>query len=101
VALGVAGLLVFAKTHHPAALVVQVVCFGMAIGGCDVFWTTLLKERIGEAAFAYGYGVWYSFVVATLLLGPIVAGLLYDASGSYTVALLVLAAAAIAAGFIG
>lgn len=100
-ALGVAGLLVFAQTQHPAALVVHVVCFGMAIGGCDVFWTTLLKERIGEAAFAYGYGVWYFFVVATLLLGPIVAGLLYDASGSYTVALLVLAAAAIAAGFIG
>jgi MFS family permease len=99
--LGVGGLLVFAETHHPAALLVHVVFFGMAIGGCDVFWTTLLKERIGEAAFAYGYGVWYFFVVTTLLLAPIVAGSLYDASGSYTVALLVLAAAAIATGFIG
>lgn len=98
---GIAALLLFAHTGSSAALIVHVVCFGAAIGGCDIFWTTLLKQRIGEATFSYGYGVWYFFVVITLLIAPVVSGHLYDLSGSYTTAVLVLLAAAVAAGAIG
>jgi MFS family permease len=100
-ATGIAGLLVFAHTGSGAALMLHVVCFGAAIGGCDIFWTTLLKYRVGEQTFSYGYGVWYFFVVITLLIAPVVAGHLYDLSGSYTTAVLVLLAAALAAGVIG
>jgi len=100
-ATGVVGLLVFAHSGSSAALVLHVVCFGAAIGGCDIFWTTLLKHRVGETAFSYGYGVWYFFVVITLLIAPIVSGHLYDLTGSYTTAVLVLLAAAVAAGVIG
>jgi MFS family permease len=98
---GIVGLLVFAHSGSAVALLVHVVCFGAAIGGCDIFWTTLLKYRVGERTLAYGYGVWYFFVVITLLIAPIVAGHLYDLSGSYTTAVLVLLAAALAAGVIG
>jgi MFS family permease len=98
---GVLGLLVFAHTGSGLALLTHVVCFGAAIGGCDVFWTTLLKQRVGETTFSYGYGVWYFFVVLTLLVGPVVSGYLYDLSGSYTTAVLVLLGAAVAAGVIG
>jgi MFS family permease len=100
-ATGIAGLLIFAHTGSAAALMLHVVCFGAAIGGCDIFWTTLLKYRVGEHTFSYGYGVWYFFVVITLLIAPVVAGHLYDLSGSYTTAVLVLLAAAVAAGVIG
>jgi MFS family permease len=100
-ATGIAGLLVFAHTGSGAALMLHVVCFGAAIGGCDIFWTTLLKYRVGEHTFSYGYGVWYFFVVITLLIAPVVAGRLYDVSGSYTTAVLVLLVAAVAAGVIG
>jgi MFS family permease len=100
-ATGIAALLVFAHTGAGAALVVHVVCFGAAIGGCDIFWTTLLRHRVGDAAFSYGYGVWYFFVVITLLVSPVVAGHLYDLSGSYFTAVLMLLAAAVAAGVIG
>jgi hypothetical protein len=58
-------------------------------------------RRLGEASLAYGYGVWYFFIVVMLLIGPIVAGYLYDATGSYTMALVVLATSATAAGLIG
>jgi MFS family permease len=98
---GIVGLLLFAHTGSGAALVLHVVCFGAAIGGCDIFWTTLLKQRVGETTFSYGYGVWYFFVVITLLIAPIVSGYLYDLSGSYTTAVLVLLGAAVAAGAIG
>jgi MFS family permease len=100
-AVGVLGILVFAHTGSSAALLVHVVCFGAAIGGCDVFWTTLLKQRVGETTFSYGYGVWYFFVVITLLVSPVVSGRLYDLSGSYTEAVGVLFVVAIAAGIIG
>jgi MFS transporter, OFA family, oxalate/formate antiporter len=100
-ATGILGLIVFAHTGSGAALIVHVVCFGAAIGGCDIFWTTLLKQRIGEARLSYAYGVWYFFVVITLLIAPVVSGYLYDLSGSYTTAVLVLLGAAIAAGIIG
>jgi OFA family oxalate/formate antiporter-like MFS transporter len=97
----IAGLLLFAHTGSPLALFIHVACFGAAIGGCDIFWTTLLKYRVGERTLAYGYGVWYFFVVITLLIAPVVAGHLYDLSGSYTTAVLVLLGAAVAAGVIG
>jgi MFS family permease len=100
-ATGIVGLIVFAHTGSAAALLLHVMCFGAAIGGCDIFWTTLLKYRVGERTLAYGYGVWYFFVVITLLIAPVVAGHLYDLSGSYTTAVLVLLGAAIAAGVIG
>jgi MFS family permease len=100
-AVGVLGILVFAHTGLRAALLVHVVCFGAAIGGCDVFWTTLLKRRVGESVFSYGYGVWYFFVVITLLVSPVISGHLYDLSGSYTGAVSVLLVVALAAGIIG
>lgn len=100
-ATGILGLIIFAHSGSALALIVHVVCFGAAIGGCDIFWTTLLKYRVGERTLAYGYGVWYFFVVITLLIAPVVAGHLYDLSGSYTTAVLVLLGAAIAAGVIG
>jgi MFS family permease len=95
---GVLGLLLFTRTHALLPLIVHMACFGMAIGGGDVFWTTVLKRLLGDEIFAYSYSIWYFFVVIVLLIGPIVAGSLYDATGNYTVALMVLAAAAAAAG---
>lgn len=100
-ALGIASLLVFSHTGSPIALALHVTGFGAAVGGCDIFWTALLRNRIGDAVFAYGYGVWYFFVVITLLLSPVGAGHLYDLSGSYTSAVAILLAAAVAAGVIG
>jgi MFS transporter, OFA family, oxalate/formate antiporter len=98
---GIMGLLIFAHTGSSMALLTHVVCFGAPIGGCDVFWTTLLKRRVGETTFSYGFGVWYFFFFVTLLVGPVISGYLYDLTGSYTTAVLVLLGAAAAAGIIG
>jgi cyanate permease len=57
-----------------------------------------LKRRLGEEIFGYTYGVWYFFVVVTLLIGPIVAGFLYDATGNYSLALVFLLMASLVAG---
>jgi len=98
---GVLGLLLFSQTGSIAALSVQSVCLGLSIGAANVFWTTVLKRRLGDAAFDYNYSIWYFFVVATLLTAPVLAGFLYDATGTYTWALTVLLATALAGGIIG
>jgi len=98
---GVLGLLLFSQTDAIAALGVQSVCLGLSIGAGNVFWTTVLKRRLGDSAFDYNYSIWYFFVVATLLTAPVIAGFLYDATGTYTVALIFLLATALAGGIIG
>jgi MFS family permease len=98
---GILGLLLFSQTGAIAALSVQSVCLGLAIGAANVFWTTVLKRRLGDSAFDYNYSIWYFFVVATLLTAPVIAGFLYDATGTYTAALILLLAAALAGGIIG
>jgi len=97
----VLGLLLFSYTGVIAALGVQSVCLGLAIGAGNVFWTMVLKRRLGDSAFDYNYSIWYFFVVATLLTAPVIAGFLYDATGTYTAALTFLLAAALAGGIIG
>jgi MFS family permease len=97
----VLGLLLFSYTGVIAALGVQSVCLGLAIGAGNVFWTVVLKRRLGDSAFDYNYSIWYFFVVATLLTAPVIAGFLYDATGTYTAALTFLLAAALAGGIIG
>jgi MFS family permease len=101
VSAGVLGLLLFSQTGSLASLSVQSVCLGLSIGAANVFWTTVLKRRLGDSAFYYNYSIWYFFVVATLLTAPVFAGFLYDATGTYTLALTFLLASALAGGIIG
>jgi MFS family permease len=99
-AMGVLALLLFVRQPSPIFLMVHAICFGAGIGGADVFWTTVLKQRVGMGVFDHAYGVWYFFQLSTLLLGPVVSGALYDATGNYILSLAVLLASAIPPGLI-
>jgi MFS family permease len=97
---GVLGLLIFAKTSAVWALLTHILLFGLAIGGGDVFFAVILKRRFGDDNFATAYSIWYFFCVVTLWAGPIVAGYLYDKTGTYVTALLVLLTASGVSGLV-
>ncbi len=64
-------------------------CFGITIGGGDLYFVALLRQRFPTVSLAYSYSAWYFCEILTLLLaGP--AGRVFDLTGNYdrTLALL-------------
>ena len=62
-------------------------CFGLSIGGIDVFWNSALKRRVPQRLFVKAYGMYYFGALISSVLGPVFAGYLYDRTGGYTVSL--------------
>ena len=92
---GVAALLAFVYAPSVPLLIVYILMFGPAIGGCDMFWVAVLKWRFGAENIGRSFGMWYFFVVMTFLLAPIFAGRIYDITGNYSRSLWCLLAAAV------
>ena len=85
--IGVSALLIF--THHGSGwwLAVNAVCFGLAYGGSDPFWTTTLKRRVPAEQFQQAWGPIYFLGLTASVVWPLCFGWLRDLSGGYVVPL--------------
>lgn len=86
-AAGVICLLLIMHTPSVGLLSVHALTFGVAVGGSEVYWITLLRRRLGDGNFTQSWGIYYFIELAVLVIAPIGAGLLYDLTGNYTVTL--------------
>lgn len=78
------------QTQRGWLLVAHVIGFGLAFGSWDIFWATLIRRRFGEQVFPFVFGPWYFTGLATSVVGPIVAGRLFDLWGGYSPVIVVL-----------
>jgi MFS family permease len=95
---GAMSLLWVAKDHSVAALVAYAACFGITIGGSDLYFVALLRRRFPAVSIAYSYSAWYFCEILTLLLAGPAAGRIFDLTGNYDVTLALLAGSAVLAG---
>jgi MFS family permease len=94
---GALSLLWVARNHSAAALVSYAVCFGITIGGSDVYFVALLRRRFPAVSLAYSYSAWYFCEILTLLLAGPAAGRIFDLTGNYDRTLALLAGSALLA----
>src|SRR3984957_11462876 len=94
---GALSLLWVARDHSAAALVGYAVCFGITIGGSDVYFVALLRRRFPAVSLAYSYSAWYFCEILTLLLAGPAAGRIFDLTGNYDRTLALLAGSAVLA----
>ena len=92
-----AGLLVFANTHSLVQVVVFAVLFGPGYGGVAIMKLTMQGEYFGRRSFGSINGLLSGIHTVGTITGPVLAGLIYDARGSYSLAWLVLGVAILAA----
>jgi len=85
--------------HVPSmvALVAYPVAFGITIGGSDIFFVALLRQRFAHVSVDFIYSAWYCMQLGTLFVSPIVTGRIYDLTGGYQTMLLALVASALVA----
>jgi MFS family permease len=94
---GAISLLWVARDHSVAALVTYAACFGITIGGSDLYFVALLRRRFPTVSIAYSYSAWYFCEILTLLLAGPAAGRIFDLTGNYDVTLALLAGSAVLA----
>jgi MFS family permease len=94
---GALSLLWVARTHSAVALVTYAVCFGITIGGGDLYFVALLRRRFPAVSLAYSYSAWYFCEILTLLLAGPAAGRIFDLTGNYDRTLALLAGSALLA----
>ena len=92
---GAVSLLLVEQTHSMVALCTYAAFFGITIGGSDLFFVALLRERFPKVSIAYSYSAWYFCEILTLLIAGPVAGHIFDITGNYdrTLSLLAVSAA--------
>jgi MFS family permease len=95
---GALSLLWVARAHSAAALVAYAVCFGITIGGSDLYFVALLRRRFPTVSIAYSYSAWYFCEILTLSLSGPAAGRIFDLTGNYDATLALLAGSAVLAG---
>lgn len=94
---GALSLLWVARDHSAAALISYAVCFGITIGGGDLYFVALLRDRFPTVSLAYSYSAWYFCEILTLLLAGPAAGRVFDLTGNYDRTLALLAGSALLA----
>jgi MFS family permease len=97
---GAMALLWVARGHSVAALVAYAGCFGITIGGSDLYFVALLRRRFPTVSVAYSYSAWYFCEILTLLLAGPAAGRVFDLTGNYDRTLALLAGSAVLAGIL-
>jgi MFS family permease len=90
-------LLWVARDHSTAALLGYAACFGITIGGSDVYFVALLRRRFPDVSVAFSYSAWYFCEILTLLLAGPAAGRIFDLTGNYDRTLALLAGSAVVA----
>jgi MFS family permease len=94
---GALSLLWVARDHSVAALISYAVCFGITIGGSDLYFVALLRRRFPTVSLAYSYSAWYFCEILTLSLSGPAAGRVFDLTGNYDRTLALLAGSALLA----
>jgi MFS family permease len=94
---GAVSLLWVARDHSSAALISYAVCFGITIGGSDLYFVALLRLRFPAVSVAYSYSAWYFCEILTLSMSGPVAGKVFDLTGNYDRTLALLAGSALLA----
>jgi sugar phosphate permease len=94
---GAVAMLAVSQTPSVAALVTHAVCFGIMIGGSDIFFVKLMRTRFPHVNVDHAYSVWYCVELGTLWLSGIAAGWVFDLTGNYGRTLVVLVASAVVA----
>jgi hypothetical protein len=95
---GAMSLLWVDRAHSVAALLAYAACFGVTIGGSDLYFVALLRRRFPTVSVAYSYSAWYFCEILTLLLAGPAAGRVFDLTGNYERTLALLAGSALLAG---
>jgi predicted MFS family arabinose efflux permease len=94
---GALSLLWVARDHSAVGLISYAVCFGITIGGGDLYFVALLRRRFPAVSVAYSYSAWYFCEILTLLLAGPAAGRIFDLTGNYDRTLALLAVSAVLA----
>ena len=94
---GALSLLWVARDHSAVGLISYAVCFGITIGGGDLYFVALLRRRFPAVSVAYSYSAWYFCEILTLLLAGPAAGRIFDMTGNYDRTLALLAGSAVVA----
>jgi MFS family permease len=94
VLMSVGVLALLALTHSTSGMLLSVhaLCYGLAVGGSEPFWITIIRRRVPPELFQRAWGVYYFLELAFIVVGPACAGLLYDLTGAYRTALVTEAA---------
>lgn len=82
-ALGLAGLACLPGAKAPAVLVAFVLCYGAFLGTFVAVTPVLARAVLGEERFGSQYGALQLGAMLAAAAGPVAAGALYDATGSY------------------
>jgi len=87
------GIFLLARAASFPAACVAVVLIGVGAGGEAAITPYLLTRYFGLRAFSTLYGLTWTFYAAAGAIGPVILGRAFDATGSYTSLLTLLAAA--------
>ena len=85
------GLIALATVQQPWQLLYAVPIFGLGFGAVIPLRPVLQAEYFGLKAFGTIQGVTLTVTTIFAVAGPVMAGLLYDASGTYRLAFMLLA----------
>lgn len=91
-------LLLWASTSHWLALVVFATLFGALYGGFVAMAPSVMADYFGTRAVGSILGAQYASVAVGILVGPPAAGWIFDATRSYTTAIVASAGLALVAG---
>lgn len=78
----IAGMLCISQNAGLALLLCGAVCMGLALGGTMPLMSTQVLDRFGAAAYGQVMGLLYIFINLSSI-GPVAAGWVRDATGSY------------------
>nr|NLR88340.1 MFS transporter [Rhizobium sp. P28RR-XV] len=92
--------LLWSVANGIAMLVLFALLFGMSYGGCVGLYPVVAADLFGVRHIGTILGYLYTAVGVAALLGPTMAGLIFDKTGSYLGPILFSMAAAVAAGFL-
>jgi MFS family permease len=96
-AIGAGGFLLLLDQPSVPLMLLAAGAFGLAVGGFDTCLVAHLQRRFGAPSFNDLFGVWYFFYLAVLFGGPILAGRMFDLTGSYQTALIAMLAGLVVA----
>lgn len=78
-------------TDTPTGLLITSICYGLTVGNITSLSPIIARREFGAAAFGAVYGVAASAIAVASALGPALYGILRDAVGNYSPALLIAA----------
>ena len=90
-ALSASGIFILTFSHVYWQVVPFAVVAGLARGGITTLTPALISESFGTRRYASINGLMHTFTVATSVAGPFLGGLVFDLTGSYRPAFLVVA----------